>query len=101
MQAVRDAPQVRAVYDLTVAYQQAAKWQACPSFWDTLSRPRLSEEAGYRFEVHVRRWKMDEMPTGEEELAKWIEARWVEKGQWLEQKRLEWAREANGVKKEE
>lgn len=104
MQAVRnDAPHVRAVYDLTVAYQRAGEWQACPPFWETLSRPRLSgPEAGYRFEVRAKRWAMDEMPVGEEALAKWLEERWVEKGEWLEEKRLEWAKEAaNGVKKDE
>lgn len=96
---IRHAPHVRAVYDLTVAYQKGGRWQAAPAFWDTLSMPGLSSgSAGYRFEVHVRRWPMEELPTDEGELAKWIEARWVEKGEWLEQKRVEWATEGNGAK---
>lgn len=41
---------------------------------------------------------MEELPTGEAALAKWIEARWVEKGEWLEQKRMEWAMEGKGAK---
>ncbi|KAF3769301.1 hypothetical protein M406DRAFT_95986 [Cryphonectria parasitica EP155] len=91
---IRQTPHVRAVYDLTIAYQRGREWQAAPAFWDTLSVPRLSEgRAGYRFEVHVRRWPMEELPRDEEELVRWIEQRWVEKGQWLEQKRVAWAAE--------
>lgn len=95
---VRRAAHVRAVYDVTVAYQHGREWLACPPFWDTLAVPDLSgggadDNGGYRFEVHVRRWPMEDLPAGDKELATWIEQRWVEKGEWLEQKRLEWARD--------
>lgn len=33
---------------------------------------------------------MEELPLENDELAKWIEMRWVEKGEWLEAKRREW-----------
>lgn len=100
VQHVRQAPHVKAVYDLTIAYQRGSRWQACPAFWDTLSVPGLSANtdkgaaAGYKFEVHLRRFPMEELPTDDAELVKWIEQRWVEKGEWLEQKRQEWARQA-------
>lgn len=104
VQHVRHAPHVRAVYDLTIAYQKGQQWQAGPAFWETLSVPGLSnakrkegrQGAGraYKFEVHARRFPMEELPTDDDELVKWIEQRWVEKGEWLERKRAEWAREA-------
>lgn len=34
---------------------------------------------------------MEELPREDDELAKWIEARWVEKGVWLEAKKVQWA----------
>lgn len=48
---------------------------------------------GWRFHVHARRFLLEELPYDDEGLAKWLEQRWVEKGEWLEAKRLEWARE--------
>lgn len=93
---VRHAPHVRAVYDLAVAYQRGGEWQAAPAFWETLSAPGLSGDRGYRFEVNVRRWPMEGLPVEEAELARWLEARWVEKGQWLEMKRAHWESESKG-----
>lgn len=62
--------------------------------WDTLRVSGLSSgAAGYRFHVHVRRFPMDDLPREDDELAKWLEQRWVEKGLWLEEKRREWKRE--------
>lgn len=91
---------VRAIYDVTIAYYQrgggsgGGGWQTAPAFWDTVSVPELSGRGGgYRFEVNVRRWPMEGLPTDEDELARWLEERWVEKGEWLEQKRVEWERE--------
>lgn len=83
---------MKAVYDLTIAYQKGRTWQRCPEFWETLSVPGLSEGAeGYRFEVNVRRWPLEGLPEDEAGLVKWIEQRWVEKGEWLDKKRAEWA----------
>ena len=86
------ASHVSAVYDVTVAYaqQHGRRFMAPPSIWQTLvSRCGLSPEEGYRFHVHVRRFAMSELPDGDEALAAWLEQRWVEKGEWLEAKRLE------------
>jgi hypothetical protein len=93
---LRKAPHVKAVYDLTITYQTGNKFQVAPSFWDTLAVPGLSAPGPEcrRFHVHARRFPMAELPESEVELAAWLEARWVEKGQWLEAKREEWAREA-------
>ncbi|TPX08802.1 uncharacterized protein E0L32_009742 [Thyridium curvatum] len=91
------APHVRAVYDLTIAYaDHTGQFGAAPSMWETLSAPGLSAAAGtggegYRFHVHARRFPLEDLPPSDEELAAWLESRWVEKGEWLEGKRLEWA----------
>ena len=92
---MRKAPHVKAVYDLTIAYQHGSAFQAPPSFWDTLSVPSLSTgPKPHRFHVHARRFPLAELPAADDELARWLEQRWVEKGEWLEAKRAEWAGEA-------
>ncbi|KAF3358097.1 hypothetical protein VDGD_03215 [Verticillium dahliae] len=91
VQHLRQAPHVKAVYDLTIAYQHGDEWHAEPTMWDTLSVPGLSDRLGYRFHVHVRRFPLESLPEKDEDLAKWLEERWVEKGEWLEEKRVEWA----------
>lgn len=91
VQHLRDAPHVKAVYDLTIAYQHGDEFREAPSMWDTLSVPGLSSRLGYKFHVHVRRFPIEDLPRGDEELARWLEGVWVEKGEWLEQKRIDWA----------
>ena len=92
VQQLRQAPHVKAVYDFTIAYQGPGKeWQKAPSMWDTLSVPGLSSDVGYSFHIHVRRFDMKDLPVEDEELARWLESRWVEKGEWLEEKRSSWA----------
>lgn len=39
---------------------------------------------------------MEELPESDAELAKWLERRGIEKGEYLEGKREEWARERSG-----
>lgn len=98
---LRKAPHVKAVYDLAIAYQKGSEFLTPPTMWETLSVPRLSGQKdgeGYRFHVHVRRFPLIELPTTDDELAKWLEARWVEKGAWLEEKRLEWAENRSDLK---
>jgi 1-acyl-sn-glycerol-3-phosphate acyltransferase len=95
VQHLRQAPHVKAVYDVTIAYQKGDHFQVAPSMWDTLSVPGLSADKGFRFHVHVRRFPLESLPTEDEKLAKWLETRWVEKGEWLEGKRLEWAGETS------
>lgn len=93
VQHLRRAPHVRTVYDVAIAYQRGGRWHAAPDMWETLSLPRLSAPDGHacRFHVHVRRFLVEDLPTDDEGLAKWLERRWVEKGEWLEAKRVEWA----------
>ena len=95
VQHLRQAPQVRAVYDLTIAYQRGSTFHAAPTMLDTLTVPRLSSPArngqGYKFHVHVRRFPLEELPTTDDGLARWLEDRWQEKGLWLEEKKKEWA----------
>jgi len=96
VQHLRKAPHVKAIYDMTIAYQRGSKFQQAPNMWETLSEPRLSfprEKGGkeYRFHIHARRFPITELPQDDEGLAKWLEQRWIEKGQWLEERRLKWA----------
>ncbi|KAK0613008.1 hypothetical protein B0T17DRAFT_583742 [Bombardia bombarda] len=100
VQHLRKAPHVKAVYDLTIAYQHGKQWQQAPTMWETLSVPRLSLASqkggqGYRFHVHARRFPLEELPHDDAELARWLEERWVEKGEWLERKRIEWTEVGN------
>ncbi|CAJ2501592.1 Uu.00g044450.m01.CDS01 [Anthostomella pinea] len=91
VQHLRKAPHVKAVYDFTIAYQHRNRFLAAPDMWQTLKLPNLTSVHGYQFHVMARRYPLDELPHTDEELAKWLEERWVEKGEWLESRRLEWA----------
>ncbi|KAK7725145.1 hypothetical protein SLS57_004058 [Botryosphaeria dothidea] len=81
--ALRGTPHVRAVLDVTIAYARGREFMRAPPFWETVASGNLRGD-GYRFYAHVDRWEMDGLPTGEEELAKWLDERWVEKGKRLE-----------------
>ncbi|UPK99328.1 hypothetical protein LCI18_010263 [Fusarium solani-melongenae] len=89
-QHLRQAPHVKAVYDLTIAYQHQGTFQRAPSMWETLSTPRLSEQGGYKFHVHVRRFPIESLPAKDEELAAWLEELWMEKGKILEAQEEQW-----------
>ena len=61
--------------------------------WDTLSVPGLTDQAGFKFHVNAQRFPLEELPHTDEELAKWLEDKWVTKGEWLETKKHEWENE--------
>ena len=80
---LREAPHVKAVYDMTLAYAKGGKvFQNPPSFRQTLMQPNLDRD--WRFYVHVQRHELSKLPREDHELAKWLEDRWVEKGECLE-----------------
>lgn len=81
--ALRRAPHVRAVYDMTLAYARQNTFMQAPSFWETISSGDLAK-AGYKFYVSVDRFELKELPQTDEELAKWLEDRWIQKGEKLE-----------------
>ncbi|OTB02103.1 hypothetical protein M426DRAFT_322931 [Hypoxylon sp. CI-4A] len=91
VQQLRKAPHVKAVYDFTIAYQQKDKFHVAPNMWETLKTPGLSVAHGYKFHIHARRFLLEDLPSTDEELAKWLEQRWVEKGEWLDALKTEWA----------
>ncbi|KAF2460097.1 hypothetical protein BDY21DRAFT_408203 [Lineolata rhizophorae] len=113
VQALRRAPHVRFVLDVTVAYARVGPapssgsrggtpllaWldAAAPSFWQSLTTPDLERE-GYRFYVHVDAFEVEGLPREEEGLAEWLEARWEVKGKRLEglRRRLERGEETEG-----
>ena len=84
VQRLRNTPHIRAVYDLTIAYQRHDQFFVAPTWWDSVSLSGLSRKHGYKFYVHVRRFPMEDLPARDDELAKWLEKVWVEKGEWLE-----------------
>ncbi|TGO10811.1 hypothetical protein BTUL_0125g00250 [Botrytis tulipae] len=98
VQHLRKAKHVKAVYDMTIAYSHHNKWHQAPTIWESLSCGDLSGKRGYKFHVEVKRFLLEDLPETDEGLAKWLEARWIEKGEYLEEKREEWSRAGNGYK---
>ncbi|GAB7365899.1 hypothetical protein MBLNU230_g7227t1 [Neophaeotheca triangularis] len=82
VQRLRQAPHVKAVYDITVAYAKGREFMVPPSFWQSLSRPKLDED--WTFLVDARRYELKDLPYTDQELAAWLEQRWMEKGNRLE-----------------
>ncbi|RDA86000.1 hypothetical protein CP532_4872 [Ophiocordyceps camponoti-leonardi (nom. inval.)] len=95
VQHLRKAPHVKAVYDLSIAYQHNNTFQVAPTMWETLSVPKLSHRQGFKFHVHARRFPVESLPYTDEGLARWLEERWVEKGEWLEARRKKWLAQAD------
>lgn len=79
---MRRSPHVKAIYDVTIAYARKHKFMAPPTFLETLMLPHLDQK--WDFYVHVERHAIEELPMTDDELAKWLEDRWMEKGDRLE-----------------
>ncbi|TAQ84899.1 hypothetical protein B7494_g6784 [Chlorociboria aeruginascens] len=92
VQHLRMAKHVKAVYDMTIAYSHHNKFLEAPTVWESLSCGDLSGKRGYKFHVHAQRYLLADLPETDEELSNWLETRWIEKGEFLEAKREEWAR---------
>ena len=83
VQKLRQAPHVKAVYDVTIAYAKDGQlFQAPPTFGQTLYRPQLDRT--WSLYVHVDRYELADLPSQDEQLAQWLERRWLEKGDRLE-----------------
>lgn len=91
VQYLRKASHVNAVYDFTIAYQCNGVFQVAPSMWETLSVPQLSLASRFKFHIHARRFPLESLPYSDEDLAQWLEQRWIEKGDWLESCKQAWA----------
>jgi len=92
VQHLRKAKHVKAVYDITISYGHNDKFLEAPTIWESLSCGGLSKHRGYRFHVDVKRILVEDLPQTDAELAKWLEKRWIAKGEFLEAKRVEWSR---------
>ncbi len=92
VQHLRNTKHVGAVYDMTIAYEHAHKFMEAPTIWQSLSQDGISAKRGYKFHVHVERFPIKDLPETDAGLAKWIETRWIEKGEYLEAKKENWAR---------
>lgn len=75
---------VKAVYDLTLAYAHKGRFLEAPEMWQTLSQPRLDED--WRFHVHAERFDVEDLAAkSDEELASWLEGRWMAKSALLQE----------------
>ncbi|TVY21440.1 1-acyl-sn-glycerol-3-phosphate acyltransferase delta [Lachnellula arida] len=92
VQHLRKAKHMKAVYDMTIAYEHHHKFLQAPTIWESICCGDLSGKRGYKFHVDVKRIPLDELPEDDAGLSKWLETRWIEKGEFLEAKREEWAR---------
>lgn len=80
---LRQASSIHAVYDLTIAYARKGKFLEAPTMWDTLSRPDLDKN--HAFHVHVDRFDINEFADmSDQQLAQWLEDRWMAKSKRLE-----------------
>lgn len=74
---------MNAVYDITIAYaKNRSTFQNAPTFAQSLMVPAIDKQ--WRFFVHVDRYAVEELPEGDDELASWLEDRWIAKGNRLE-----------------
>jgi len=78
---------IRHVYDLTIAYYPMTIKP--PTMLQIFCLKTISPF--YKFHVHVRRYDIDELPRGTQELNAWLLDRWVEKDQYLEGLKRDWA----------
>jgi len=86
VQQLRKARHVKAVDDITISYGHNDKFLEAPTIWESLSCGGLSKHRGYRFHVDVKRILVEDLPQTDAELAKWLEKRWIAKGEFLEAK---------------
>ncbi|KAG5950273.1 hypothetical protein E4U53_005315 [Claviceps sorghi] len=91
VQHLRKAPHVKAVYDFTIAYQCDGVFHEAPSMWETFCAPGLSDSSKFKFHVHARRFPLKSLPESDKDLARWLENRWMEKGEWIESQKQVWA----------
>ncbi|KAI1266767.1 hypothetical protein F5Y18DRAFT_347219 [Xylariaceae sp. FL1019] len=86
---LRRAPHVKAIYDLTIAYEHEGKFFEAPTMWETFKLEDISITHGYQFHIMARRYPLENLPQGtDDELAAWLTERWFGKGEWLEAMRL-------------
>ena len=77
---------------MTIAYGHHNKFLEAPTIWESLSCGDLSGKRGYKFHVDVKRIPLEDLPESDADLSKWLETRWMEKGEFLEKKRVEWSK---------
>jgi 1-acyl-sn-glycerol-3-phosphate acyltransferase len=97
VQHLRSAPHVKAVYDLTLAYadteleksskskRESFTFQSPPTFVQSVLYPDVGRR--WKTLVHVRRFELRDLPEEEDGLRTWLEERWIEKGELLEELR--------------
>jgi hypothetical protein len=71
--------------DTSFSAQPDFAFQSPPTFIQSLFYPNIASR--WRTLVHVRQFEISSLPEGEAELRAWLEDRWVEKGEVLEELR--------------
>ncbi|ETN44357.1 uncharacterized protein HMPREF1541_10537 [Cyphellophora europaea CBS 101466] len=80
---LRQSSSIQAVYDLTIAYAHQGHFLEAPTMWDSLSRPNLDRD--FQLHVHADRFDIkDFADKSDDELAQWLEDRWMAKSKKLE-----------------
>lgn len=73
---------IKCVYDFTLVYRDArGRMQRAPTPVEIHGYGDISKH--YTFHVHVRRFKIEDIPKDEESATAWLEARWYEKDEVL------------------
>ena len=84
VKALRSSSSVTAIYDLTIAYSHESRFHEAPSFSQSLFESNLGEF--YRFHVHAERFAIQDLAEmDDDQLAVWLEQRWMAKSNKLEE----------------
>ena len=83
VKSLRTTSHVKAIYDVTIAYSHGEHFNLPPSFLETLYLPNIG--SAWTMYAHVQRFDISSLPEADEDIAKWLEERWLEKGDRLEQ----------------
>ncbi|PLW11821.1 hypothetical protein PCANC_20233 [Puccinia coronata f. sp. avenae] len=76
------------VYDVTLAYDGPGGFGKAPDLVTINSMSRLGDK--YKLHMHTRRWAIEDLPSDESELKRWVEKVWAEKDELLEGLKTEW-----------
>lgn len=79
---------VKHVYDFTLAYEGKEGFQAPPDLIKIYATPKISPP--YKYHVHVRRFAIEDLPSDDAGLHKWVEKLFVEKDEILQGLKDKW-----------
>ncbi|KAJ3045795.1 hypothetical protein HK097_001123 [Rhizophlyctis rosea] len=80
--------QVRAIYDFTIAYYDNDRGFQTPPSIVRVHETTVNND--FKYHVHVRRYLIEDLPSDDEELHKWVMERYIEKDAFLEELKERW-----------